>query len=198
MPLRYRHPGGAYATPAQLFRPYSRIRNPAGIRASAAAAEPSRPDIQQELSAYLYQASAARRHKTGTGIGRFASTYHPLSNRLEPHANMAFVLPGLRRGILLSTPLILATPTLIQAYRRPILCEGPDPLTKITSDLKSNYAGNAQTPVVQTSGAPNPRAIRQISLGSILGVLAGLSVSVFSKPLAVLIGLGIVCVQVRL
>jgi uncharacterized membrane protein (Fun14 family) len=35
-------------------------------------------------------------------------------------------------------------------------------------------------------------------MGSILGVFCGLGISVFSKPLAVLIGLGIVALQVRL
>ncbi|KAF1971855.1 hypothetical protein BU23DRAFT_555692 [Bimuria novae-zelandiae CBS 107.79] len=108
---------------------------------------------------------------------------------------MAYLLPGLRRGLLLSTPLILSTPLLVQSIKRPIRCDGPDPLSKITSDLQNNYARQAQTPVIKTSGAPNPRAIRQVSMGSILGVLAGLGVSVFSKPLAVLIGLGIFCVQ---
>ncbi|KAK3202244.1 hypothetical protein GRF29_161g607985 [Pseudopithomyces chartarum] len=108
---------------------------------------------------------------------------------------MAFFLPGLRRGLMLSTPLILSTPLLVQSFKRPVLCEGPDPLSKITSDIRNSYAREAQTPIIKTSGAPNPRAIRQISMGSILGVLAGLGVSVFSKPLAILIGLGIVCVQ---
>jgi hypothetical protein len=35
-------------------------------------------------------------------------------------------------------------------------------------------------------------------MGSILGVIGGLGISVFSKPLAVLIGLGIFALQVRL
>ncbi|KAJ4354027.1 uncharacterized protein N0V89_005760 [Didymosphaeria variabile] len=108
---------------------------------------------------------------------------------------MAFLLPGLRRSLLLSTPLILSAPLLVQTIKRPVLCDGPDPLSKITSDLRNNYTHEAQTPVIKTSGAPNPRAIRQVSMGSILGVVAGLGVSVFSKPLAVLIGLGIVCIQ---
>jgi uncharacterized membrane protein (Fun14 family) len=41
----------------------------------------------------------------------------------------------------------------------------------------------------------SPKVVRQISLGSILGVIGGLGVSVFSKPLALLIGLGVVVVQ---
>ncbi|KAH7122809.1 hypothetical protein B0J11DRAFT_436688 [Dendryphion nanum] len=109
---------------------------------------------------------------------------------------MSYLLPGLRRGLIISTPFILSTPLLLRQLNRPILCDGPDPLTKITSDLRnSSYAREAQTPVIKQSGALNPRAVRQVSLGSILGVLGGLGVSVFSKPLAVLIGLGVVLVQ---
>jgi uncharacterized membrane protein (Fun14 family) len=66
------------------------------------------------------------------------------------------------------------------------------------NDLTSNYTTEARTPVVTQSGAMNPKAIRQISMGSILGVIGGLGISVFSKPLAILIGLGIFALQVRL
>jgi hypothetical protein len=93
--------------------------------------------------------------------------------------------------------------------------------------LTRNYAAEAQTPILTESGAASkffptcldwfmsggllfgwgstgltndadPRAIRQVSMGSILGVFCGLGVSVFSKPLAILIGLGIFVLQVRL
>jgi hypothetical protein len=111
---------------------------------------------------------------------------------------MSFLLPGLRRGLMLSTPLILSTPLLLQQYRnyQPVRCDGPDPLTKLTNDLTRNYASDAKTPVITESGAANPRAIRQVSMGSILGVFCGLGISVFSKPLAILIGLGIFILQV--
>jgi hypothetical protein len=114
---------------------------------------------------------------------------------LQP-TSMAFMLPGLRRGLMLSSPLILATPLLLRHANRPMLCDGPDPLTKITSDLRNTHARESQSPVILQSGAPNPKVVRQISMGSILGVLGGMGVSVFSKPLAILLGLGIVLVQV--
>lgn len=106
------------------------------------------------------------------------------------------MLPGLRRGLMLSTPLILATPLLLRHANRPLLCDGPDPLTKITSDLRQTYAREASNPVILESGAPNPKVVRQISMGSILGVLGGMGVSVFSRPLAILLGLGVLLVQV--
>jgi hypothetical protein len=147
-------------------------------------------DLQSELTVYLQPKTSAQQKRSSPKIKSLCSAKHP--------DTMAFLLPGLRRGLMLSTPFILSAPLLVQTIRRPVLCDGPDPLSKITSDLRNKYAGEAQTPVIKTSGAPNPRAIRQVSMGSILGVVAGLGVSVFSKPLAILIGLGIVCVQVRL
>jgi uncharacterized membrane protein (Fun14 family) len=64
------------------------------------------------------------------------------------------------------------------------------------SRIANNYTTEARTPIVTQSGAVNPQAIRQISMGSILGVVGGLGVSLFSKPLAVLIGLGVFVLQV--
>lgn len=112
--------------------------------------------------------------------------------------SMSFLLPGLRRGALLATPLILSSPLLLNNYRQTyaIRCDSADPLAKL-GDLRNTYSRDAQTPVITQSGAPNPRAVRQVSMGSILGVVGGLGISVFSKPLAILIGLGIVLLQVR-
>ena len=112
---------------------------------------------------------------------------------------MAYLLPGLRRSLILSTPILLSTPLLIHKFRtqQPFLCAGPDPLTKITNDLTKNFSSSDdKTPVFTESGQANPRAIRQVSMGSIMGVLCGVGISLFSKPLAILIGLGIFLLQV--
>jgi hypothetical protein len=138
----------------------------------------SAPSLQTRLTAYLFQ------HQT------------PQQNTSRNPTNMAFLLPGLRRSLLLATPLILSTPLLIQHHKfsQPTYCDSADPLAKLTR----NYASEARTPIITESGAANPRAIRQVSMGSILGVFCGLGISVFSKPLAVLIGLGIFVLQVSL
>ncbi|KAF1998895.1 hypothetical protein P154DRAFT_523725 [Amniculicola lignicola CBS 123094] len=112
---------------------------------------------------------------------------------------MAFLHPGLRPTILfsmsMSIPMLLCTPLLTTRYSQPIRCDAsPNAYTNITSDLKSQLSGSS--PIRTTTRRPHPAAVRQVSLGSILGVLGGLGVSVFSKPLAVLIGLGVVIVQV--
>jgi hypothetical protein len=181
-PLIHRIPACQKVKPFSLHR--SRILGE-GIEAAAVVQGPH-PQLRDELTAYLYRTTAIRNQRAS-----------PKTPGSITHSKMAFLLPGLRRGLLLSTPFILSAPLLVHAHRRPILCDGPDPLTKITSDLTNRYASEAQTPIIKQSGAANPRAVRQISMGSIFGVLAGLGVSVFSKPLAILIGLGIVCLQVR-
>jgi hypothetical protein len=137
--------------------------------------------LEKQLSAYLEQ-----QHPPHTPKSSVQAT------------DMSFLLPGLRRGLMLSTPLILSTPLLAYQFRNAhrIRCDGPDPITKIKNDLTNNYAAEARTPVVTQSGAMNPQAVRQISMGSILGVIGGLGISVFSKPLAILIGLGIFALQV--
>ena len=185
-PLTHRLPFSACQKARSPFSSRSRLSEAGTRAAAAAAAQESHPQLQDELTAYLHRTTAIRNRRAS-----------PKTQGSTALSKMAFLLPGLRRGLLLSTPLILSAPLLIQAHRRPILCDGPDPLTKITSDLKNRYTGEAQTPVIKQSGSANPRAVRQISMGSIFGVLAGLGVSVFSKPLAILIGLGIVCLQVR-
>jgi hypothetical protein len=128
-------------------------------------------------------------------IERQLSAY--LQNQRSSTPQMSFLLPGLRRGALLATPLILSMPLLVHNFRhaQAIRCDSADPLTKL-GDLRNTYARDAQTPVITQSGAPNPRAVRQVSMGSILGVIGGLGISVFSKPLAILLGLGIVVLQV--
>jgi len=59
----------------------------------------------------------------------------------------------------------------------------------------SSYFKNVRTPVIR-NGKLNPGAVRQISSGSIIGLCAGLLISTFSKSLALLVGLGLVVVQV--
>ncbi|KAI9677471.1 MAG: hypothetical protein M1817_006425 [Caeruleum heppii] len=57
-----------------------------------------------------------------------------------------------------------------------------------------SYSRDAKVPVVK-GGRPNPRAYRQISSGSITGLIAGLAVGTFSKTLTLLLGLLVFGVQ---
>jgi len=60
----------------------------------------------------------------------------------------------------------------------------------------SQYERDAKVPIVKKRGGLNPKAVKQLSTGSILGLMGGLAVSTFSKSLALLIGLMIFGVQV--
>jgi len=63
-----------------------------------------------------------------------------------------------------------------------------DTTSKPLSSTFSQYSKDSKTPVVK-NGRFNPQALKQVSTGSILGLVGGMAVSMFSKPLALLIGL---------
>jgi len=160
---------------------------------------PIRPVIQTVRTATARPVRSERSlEKELSGYLRYQQQHRHLFFSAPQEKAMAFILPGLRRGLMASTPLILASPLLVYQSRHAqrIRCDGPDPLTKITQDLTNGYTSEAQTPIITQSGSINPRAIRQVSMGSILGVVGGLGISVFSRPLAILIGLGIFFLQV--
>lgn len=63
------------------------------------------------------------------------------------------------------------------------------------SSTSYSHSRDAKKPVLK-EGKLNPAAVKQISLGAILGLGAGLLLSAFSRSLTLLIGLGIVVSQV--
>lgn len=66
-----------------------------------------------------------------------------------------------------------------------------------TSSSPYTHSRDARTPLTkEDSKSINPAAVKQISLGSILGLGAGVLVSTFSRTLTLLLGVGIVVVQV--
>ncbi|KAI9719008.1 MAG: hypothetical protein M1828_006384 [Chrysothrix sp. TS-e1954] len=97
--------------------------------------------------------------------------------------------PNLKLGLSLGASM-LAGGSLLQAHlrARPLLCDS------VLGAGMSDYQSNAKVPVVR-NGRLNSNAIGQLSAGSIAGLLGGVAVSVFSKPLAFLIGLLIFGVQ---
>ncbi len=58
------------------------------------------------------------------------------------------------------------------------------------------HSRDARTPLTKDSRTLNPAAVKQISLGSLLGLGTGVLVSAFSRTLTLLLGVGIVVVQV--
>lgn len=108
----------------------------------------------------------------------FASSLHPV--RLSLPLTLGL---GATTGLLAHNLLALRRPS---SYI--LRCDTP-------SAAFASYQRDAKTPVVK-QGRMNPQVFRQISTGSITGLIGGLAVSVFSKPLALLIGLLVVGVQV--
>ncbi|CAK1365802.1 unnamed protein product [Cercospora beticola] len=79
-------------------------------------------------------------------------------------------------------------------YRRPILLDS-SPAAISPKDWSFNqYQNDAQVPMVK-DGRFNVRSVRQLSSGSIIGLVAGLAISTFSKSLVLIIGLLIAGVQ---
>lgn len=96
-------------------------------------------------------------------------------------------------GLGLSLPLLRSHPT------SAIRCDyGP---TSIAQPAQQSWA-YAQSPEQGSRSSHSKYGIsattaRQISLGSVLGLLVGLGLRIFSRPLAFTIGLGILAVEVR-
>ncbi|KAK0512644.1 hypothetical protein JMJ35_004661 [Cladonia borealis] len=98
-------------------------------------------------------------------------------------------LPILSLGLGLSS-LFLLTPR----FRHPLLCDsGSTPLTTASESFRT-YTRDAKVPVWK-DGRVNPGAVRQISSGSVLGLIGGVAVSTFSKTLALLFGMLVFGVQ---
>lgn len=112
----------------------------------------------------------------------------------------SFLLPRLSRPVIYGLGIGLTSSLLIHrpfSQRNLLFCDSAITGAASPKDWSFNqYKNDAQTPVVKKDGRMNPRAVRQITRGSIAGVICGLAVSVFSKTLALLLGLLVVGVQV--
>lgn len=95
-----------------------------------------------------------------------------------------------------STALLLSQPIL-----RPRLayCESSSPYARPSSPVSGSphsYTRDAKVPIFLEGGRLNPAAYRQISVGSILGLVGGVAISTFSRTLAIVLGLAVLGVQV--
>ncbi|CAL8582117.1 hypothetical protein XPA_007791 [Xanthoria parietina] len=101
--------------------------------------------------------------------------------------------PHLTLGLGLGLGLTATTIHLHLQRRRPLLCEPSSPLDAITQQYLPQARKHDNNNKSKSTTTAN--IIRQLSLGSVLGVAAGAAVSTFSRVLAVLVGLGVVVVQ---
>jgi hypothetical protein len=82
------------------------------------------------------------------------------------------------------------------AHSRPVTRYDTSPYSTSPSSSYT-HSRDAKTPLTKDGRTLNPAAVKQISLGSILGLGTGFLLSAFSRSLTLLLGLGIVAWQVR-
>lgn len=133
---------------------------------------------------------------------------------LRPLARSSFSLPSIYKSAAsfssrtaLKRPVLVAFGLTTASYpflspSSSIIRYDTSPAADFSTSQSPSYSHSrdAKTPLTKTnpdgSKTLNPAAIKQISLGSILGLGAGLILSAFSTSLTFLIGLGIVVWQV--
>ncbi|KAI9689606.1 MAG: hypothetical protein M1822_010258 [Bathelium mastoideum] len=106
-------------------------------------------------------------------------------------------LPVLTATSFLTTTFLL-TSSLSPLRPRPLLLDSTSTPVGRSDSLFVQHGSNSQSPVLQRRDGQNvlnARNVRQITTGSIAGLLTGLTVALFSKPLAVLLGLLVAGVQ---
>ena len=80
-------------------------------------------------------------------------------------------------------------------HQRPATRLDASPQADFSSSF--SHAKDGKVPLTKDGRTLNPAAVKQISMGSILGLGAGFLLSAFSRSLTLLLGVGIVVWQVR-
>lgn len=109
------------------------------------------------------------------------------------------LLPLLRPTLLPRTrPVLIAFGLSLPLFSpRPAITLDSSPASAASfSSAPYTHSRDARTPLTKDGRTLNPAAVKQISLGSILGLGAGVLLSAFSKSLTLMLGLGIVVWQV--
>lgn len=110
-------------------------------------------------------------------------------------SRVATAAPPSRPHPLLLTTFVAGSVTALLASR-PITRNDTSPASDFSSSAYS-HGKDAKVPLSKDGGRSiNPRAIRQISMGSLMGLGLGVVVSAFSKMLVLVAGLGVVFWQV--
>ncbi|CAG8113908.1 unnamed protein product [Penicillium salamii] len=104
----------------------------------------------------------------------------------------------LRLGLGVGIGLSAATMHPLSPFRAaPMLCDYASPLPQQSTFKKEPEWAVEGKPVGKSSrtGLLNAESMRQVSLGSVLGLVAGVGLRAFSKALVVLLGMGVVFVE---
>ncbi|CAG8042610.1 unnamed protein product [Penicillium salamii] len=104
----------------------------------------------------------------------------------------------LRLGLGVGIGLSAATMHPLSPFRAaPMLCDYASPLPQQSTFKKEPEWAVEGKPAGKSSrtGLLNAESMRQVSLGSVLGLVAGVGLRAFSKALVVLLGMGVVLVE---
>lgn len=104
----------------------------------------------------------------------------------------------LRLGLGVGIGLSAATMHPLSPFRAaPMLCDYASPLPQQSTFKKEpEWAVNGKPAQKSRTGLLNAESMRQVSLGSVLGLVAGVGLRAFSKALVVILGMGVVLVEV--
>lgn len=104
----------------------------------------------------------------------------------------------LRLGLGVGIGLSAATMHPLSPFRAaPMLCDYASPLPQQSTFKKEpEWAVNGKPAQKSRTGLLNAESMRQISLGSVMGLVAGVGLRAFSKALVVILGMGVVLVEV--
>lgn len=120
--------------------------------------------------------------------------FSPLRSHARISRVAAAAAPSRPHPLLLTT-FVAGSVTALFASR-PITYNDTSPASDFSSSAYS-HGKDAKVPLSKDGGRSlNPRAIRQISMGSLMGLGLGVVVSAFSKMLVLVAGLGVVFWQV--
>ncbi|CAG7926757.1 unnamed protein product [Penicillium olsonii] len=103
----------------------------------------------------------------------------------------------LRLGLGVGIGLSAATMHPLSPFRAaPMLCDYASPLPQQSTFQKEPELAIGGKPTKQSrTGILNAENMRQVSLGSVLGLVAGVGLRAFSKALVVILGMGVVLVE---
>ncbi|CAI7589960.1 unnamed protein product [Penicillium bialowiezense] len=103
----------------------------------------------------------------------------------------------LRLGLGVGIGLSAATMHPLSPFRAaPMLCDYASPLPQQSTFKKEpEWAVNGKPAQKSRTGLLNAESMRQISLGSVMGLVAGVGLRAFSKALVVILGMGVVLVE---
>lgn len=127
------------------------------------------------FSLFTHSPTPLLRLGLGVGIGLSAATMHPLSPFRAPAMRCDYAEPN-------------------PGYQHSVFTKASPQTGKHASPT-----GQTQTQTQKTrNGLLNAETMRQISLGSVLGLVAGVGLRAFSKALVVILGMGVVLIEVWL